>query len=294
MKHSGYISIIGKPNVGKSTLMNCLLGKKVSITSNKPQTTRHRILGIKTTSTAQMIFVDTPGLHRTHRNEINRVMNRAARSALGDVDVILFVIEAMHWDDDDTAVLKQLSVLSLPIILVVNKIDEIKNKLTLLPFIESLAAKMDFKKIIPVSAKTGVQIEELEKTIESLLPQDGDLFPPEQFTDRSNRFIAAEFVREKLMRSLGDELPYELTVTIEAMEEEEKIIKIAVIIWVAKDSQKSIVIGKNGSMLKQIGIQARKDLELYFGKKVLLKSWVKVKANWSDDQRSLRELGYDE
>ena len=203
-KHSGYVAIIGKPNVGKSTLMNYLLGKKISITSNKPQTTRHRIIGIKNTQTAQIVFVDTPGLHRINKYEINKVMNRAARSALEDVDVILFVIEAMRWDEEDAAVLKQLKALSLPIILVVNKIDDVKNKLALLPFIETISSHMDFKKIIPVSAKTGLQVDELEKAIESLLPHEGDLFPPEQFTDRSDRFIAAEFVREKLMRSLGD------------------------------------------------------------------------------------------
>lgn len=294
-KKSGYVSIIGKPNVGKSTLMNYFLGKKLSITSNKPQTTRHRILGIKNTDSAQIVFVDTPGLHLTHHaNEINRVMNRAARSALSDVDVILFMIEAMRWDAEDAAVLKQLKHLSLPIILVINKIDEIKNKAELLPFMENLAKQMDFKQVIPVSAKTGMQMDDLEKAIESLLPQQGDLFPPEQFTDRSDRFIAAEFVREKLMRLLGDEIPYQLTVTVDAMEEEEHIIKIAVTIWVEKETQKAIVIGKNGEMLKEVGIKARQDLELYFGKKVLLKSWVKVKENWSDDVKSVHDFGIDE
>ncbi|HLB56656.1 MAG TPA: GTPase Era [Coxiellaceae bacterium] len=295
MKKSGYVSIIGKPNVGKSTLMNYFLGKKLSITSSKPQTTRHRILGIKNTDTAQIVFVDTPGLHITHNsNEINRAMNRAARSALSDVDIILFVIEAMRWDAEDAAVLKQLKQLSLPVILVINKIDEIKNKAELLPFMENLAKQMDFKKVIPISAKTGLQVDDLEKTIETLLPHEGDLFPPEQFTDRSDRFVAAEFVREKLMRLLGDEIPYQLAVTVDALEEDENIIKIAVTIWVAKESQKSIVIGKNGEILKQVGTQARKDLEIYFGKKVLLKSWVKVKDNWSDDARSVHDFGIDE
>ncbi|EKD76767.1 MAG: GTPase Era [uncultured bacterium] len=293
-KPSGYVSIIGKPNVGKSTLMNYFLQKKISITSSKPQTTRHRILGIKTSESSQIVFVDTPGLHLDHKqHEMNRVMNRAARSALQDVDVILFVIEAMQWDEDDAAVLRQLKVLSLPVILVINKIDEIKNKLTLLPFMENLSKQMDFKKVVPISAKTGLQVDELEKTIETFLPHEGNLFPPEQFTDRSDRFIAAEFVREKLMRLLGDEIPYQLAVTVEAMEEDDNIAKISVIIWVSRDSQKSIVIGKNGEVLKQVGIQARKDLELYFGKKVLLKSWVKVKENWSDDARSLTEFGIE-
>lgn len=291
---SGYVAIIGKPNVGKSTLMNYFLQKKISITSNKPQTTRHRILGIKTSESSQIIFVDTPGLHLDHKqHEMNRVMNRAARSALADVDVILFVIEAMRWDEDDAAVLRQLKVLSLPVILVINKIDEIKNKVELLPFMENLSKQMDFKKVVPISAKTGLQVDELEKTIETFLPHEGNLFPPEQFTDRSDRFIAAEFVREKLMRLLGEEIPYQLAVTVEAMEEDENIVKISVIVWVSKDSQKSIVIGKKGDVLKQVGIQARKDLELYFGKKVLLKSWVKVKENWSDDARSLQDFGIE-
>jgi GTP-binding protein Era len=293
LKKSGYIAIIGKPNVGKSTLMNYLLGKKISITSSKPQTTRHRILGIKTTDDAQMVFVDTPGLHQDHKREMNRVINRVARTTLGEVDVVLFLIEALRWDSEDEAVLKQLKSLSLPIILVINKIDEVKNKLELLPFIEKFSQQKEFKKIIPISAKTGLQVEELEKTITEYLPHEGDLFPPEQFTDRSDRFIAAEFVREQLMRLLGDEIPYELAVTVEAMEEEDHIVKISVIIWVSRDTQKSIVIGKGGEMLKKVGIQARKELEIYFNKKVLLKTWVKVKENWSDDARAITEFGID-
>ncbi|OGT42549.1 MAG: GTPase Era [Gammaproteobacteria bacterium RIFCSPHIGHO2_12_FULL_40_19] len=292
-KRFGTIAIIGKPNVGKSTLMNYFLGEKISITSSKPQTTRHRILGIKTTDTSQIVFVDTPGLHQDHKREINRVMNRAARGVIEEVDAVLFLIEAMHWDNDDAAVLRQLKALSIPVILVINKIDEIKNKLELLPFIENLSKQMDFKKIVPISAKTGLQVDELEKTLETFLPHEGEMYPAEQLTDRSDRFIATEFVREKLMRLLGDEIPYELAVTIEAMEEDEDIIKISVIIWVARETQKSIVIGKQGSVLKQVGIQARKDLEFYFQKKVLLKSWVKVKENWSDDQRSIQDFGIE-
>jgi len=288
---SGYVAIIGKPNVGKSTLMNYFLGKKISITSRKPQTTRHRILGIKTTDAAQIVFVDTPGLHLEQKHEMNRVMNSAARNVLGEVDVVLFLIEAMRWDAEDASVLRQLKALSIPVILVINKIDEIKQKVELLPFMENLAKQMDFKKVVPISAKTGLQVDDLEKIIIELLPHEGNLFPPEQFTDRSDRFIASEFVREKLMRLLGDELPYELTVTVEAMEEEDDIMKISVVIWVGRETQKAIVIGKNGSVLKEVGTQARKDLEIYFGKKVLLKSWVKVKSNWSDDVRALTDFG---
>lgn len=290
---SGYVAIIGKPNVGKSTLMNYFLGKKISITSRKPQTTRHRILGIKTTDAAQIVFVDTPGLHFEQKHEINRIMNRAARNALSEADVVLFLIEAMRWDSADASVLRQLKEIQLPIILVVNKIDEIKQKTELLPFIENLSKQFNFKNIIPISAKTGLQVPELEKIITQLLPHTGNLFSPEQFTDQSDRFIAAEFMREKLMRLLGDEVPYELTVTIEAMEEEDNIIKISAIIWVARETQKAIVIGKNGSVLKEAGTQARKELEEYFSKKILLKSWVKVKSNWLDDERALHDLDFN-
>ncbi|MCX7121314.1 MAG: GTPase Era [Gammaproteobacteria bacterium] len=293
VKSSGYVAIIGKPNVGKSTLMNYFLGKKISITSRKPQTTRHRILGIKTTEDAQIVFVDTPGLHLKQKHEMNRVMNSAARNVLGEVDIVLFLIEAMRWDSEDASVLRQLKALSIPVILVINKIDDIKHKEELLPFMENLAKQMDFKTLVPISAKTGLQVDDLENTIIKLLPHEGNLFPPEQFTDRSDRFIASEFVREKLMRLLGDEIPYELAVTVEAMEEEDDIMKISVIIWVGRETQKSIVIGKNGAVLKEAGTQARKDLEIYFGKKVLLKSWVKVKSNWSDDARALTDFGID-
>lgn len=293
-KKFGTVAIIGKPNVGKSTLMNYILGQKISITSNKPQTTRHRILGIKTTDTMQVAFIDTPGLHQNQKHEMNRVMNRAARATLEEVDVILFLVEAMRWDQEDAAVLRQLKSLSLPVILVINKIDDVKQKEALLPFIENLSKQMTFKKIIPISAKTGLQVDELERMIETLLPHEGELFPAEQITDRSDRFIAAEFVREKLMRALGEEIPYELTVTVDAMEEEADIVKISVIIWVARESQKSIVIGKGGEVLKNVGIQARRELEQHFEKKVLLKSWVKVKDNWSDDARALQDLGLSE
>lgn len=289
----GTIAIIGKPNVGKSTLMNYILGKKISITSRKPQTTRHRILGIKTTDHVQVAYVDTPGLHQNYKQEMNRVMNRVAKSALDEVDAVLFMIEAMRWDFQDAAVLKQLKTLKIPVILVVNKIDEIKNKAELLPFIDNLSKQMDFAKIFLISAKTGLQVDDLQKTIETFLPHEGDFFPPEQLTDRSERFIAAEFVREKLMRSLGEELPYELTVTIDALEEDKKIVRIAAVIWVARDGQKAIVIGEAGRALKKVGTAARKSLEEYFDKKVLLKLWVKVKENWSDDARALKEFGIE-
>jgi len=294
IKKSGYVAIIGKPNVGKSTLMNFILGKKLSITSRKPQTTRHRILGVKTAGDTQVVYLDTPGLHQDQKKLMNRIMNRAAMSTLEEVDVILLMVEALRWDDADEDALKKLKSLSIPVILVVNKIDRVKDKEQLLPFIKMLSAKFEFKNIFPVSAKTGVQVNELESVITSLLPSDVPFFPPEQFTDRSDKFIVTEFVREKLMRSLGDELPYETAVTIEAFEEDEKIVKIAALIWVNRSSQKPIVIGKGGEILKLVGTQARHDLETYFDKKVLLKLWVKVKSGWSDDARSLQSFGYDE
>ncbi|OGT26013.1 MAG: GTPase Era [Gammaproteobacteria bacterium RIFCSPLOWO2_02_FULL_42_14] len=275
---SGYIAIIGKPNVGKSTLMNYLLGKKISIVSRKPQTTRHRILGIKTTDTTQMVFVDTPGLHGNQTREANRVMNRVARMALFEVDIILFLIEPLRWDADDDLVLQQLKRIEKPVILVINKIDTVKHKEILLPFMENLAKQFMFEKIIPIAAKTGLQVGELESIIEKLLPQEGNLFPPEQWTDRSNQFIASEFVREPLMKLLGDEIPYELSVVTETFTEEKKLIRICAVIYVPKPSQKSIVIGKGGSVLKKVGTEARFNLEAYFEKKVFLKLWVKVGA----------------
>lgn len=293
-KFFGTIAIIGQPNVGKSTLLNHILGKKISITSRKPQTTRHRILGIKTTENTQVIYVDTPGLHQQYKREMNRIMNRVAKHTLSEVDAILFLIDALHFDHEDQAILQLLQSVQIPVILVINKIDTIKNKAELLPFIENLSKQFTFSHIFPMTAKSPIQVAELEKTIAAYLPHEGELFPKEQITDRSDRFVAAEFIREKLMRTLGDELPYELTVTIEAFEENAKMVRIGALIWVAKESQKPIVIGRGGAGLKSIGTQARQSLEAYFEKKVLLKLWVKVKENWSDDERALREFGVDE
>jgi len=294
IKKSGYIAIIGKPNVGKSTLMNYILGRKVSITSRKPQTTRNRILGIKTTDTMQVVYVDTPGLHYDHKRPMNKLMNKSAKNTLSEVDAVLFLIEALTWDASDNAVLKYLQDLKIPVVLVINKIDQVKQKGELLPFIEKLSSAYPFATIVPVSAKTGLQVEDLENTISTFLPHEGDLYPPEQFTDKSDRFMAAEFVREKLMRKLGDEIPYEIAVTIEALEESKKIVKISALIWVAKEGQKAIVIGNGGEVLKSVGVEARSDLEAYFDKKVLLKLWVKVKSGWSEDVRALKEFGLDD
>lgn len=288
----GYVAIVGRPNVGKSTLLNKLLGQKISITAHKPQTTRHRILGIKTDEHAQIIYVDTPGIHGNAKVALNRYMNRAATASINDVDVILFVVEASFWTEQDEFVLKKLSTVEAPVILVLNKLDSLKEKEKLLPHLQMLADKMKFAQLIPVSARTGEGVVELESAVVALLPASDAFFPEDQITDRSERFLAAEFVREKLMRSLGEEVPYGLTVEIERFEARDKLTTIHAVIWVARPGHKGIVIGKGGSLLKRVGEQARKDMEQAFGCKVFLQLWVKVKEGWADDERALRSLGY--
>lgn len=272
----GFVAILGRPNVGKSTLLNRLLGKKISITSRKPQTTRQRILGVKTMDNVQIAYVDTPGLHVHEKFAEHRYLNRAARSILGEVDLILFVIDAKRWHEEDNWILEQLKGVGLPVVLAVNKIDQIKPRAKLLPFIEKVGALFDFTAIVPISAEKGDQLDVLEKTIVSHLPEGSPGFPPDQWTDCNDRFMATEILREKLFRQLGEELPYSVEVTIDAFEETDTLIKIAAIIWVKKDSQKAIVIGKAGGHLKEIATRARMDMERYFEKKVFLKPWVKV------------------
>jgi len=288
----GYVAIVGRPNVGKSTLLNKLLGQKISITAHKPQTTRHRILGIRTDERAQIIYVDTPGIHGNVKVALNRYMNRAATTSINDVDVILFVIEASNWNEQDEFVLKMLSETDVPVILVLNKLDKVKQKEKMLPQLEELAKKINFAQLVPVSARTGDGIEALESAVISLLPPSVPLFPEDQITDRSERFLAAEFIREKLMRSLGEEVPYALTVEIERFEDQGNLKTIHAVIWVSRPGHKGIVIGKGGSLLKRIGEQARKDMERAFDCKVFLQLWVKVKEGWADDERALRSLGY--
>ena len=290
--HCGYVAIVGRPNVGKSTLLNRLVGQKISITAHKPQTTRHRILGIKTTPTAQMVFVDTPGIHQGVGKAMNKYMNRAASGAITDVDVILFLVDGLKWTDEDEFVLKQVKASQHPVILVINKADHITDKPRLLPHLELLSQKMDFAGIIPVSALKGDAVETLEKQVIALLPELAAFFPEDQVTDRSERFLAAELVREKLMRSLGQELPYATTVEIEKFEVVNGVRRIAAVIWVEREGQKAIIIGKQGQLLKRLGMQARKDMEEMFDGKVYLQLWVKVKQGWSDDERALRSLGY--
>jgi GTP-binding protein Era len=288
----GFVAIVGRPNVGKSTLMNAILGQKISITSHKPQTTRHRILGIKTTEAFQAVYVDTPGLHVHAKKAMNRYMNRAAASTIGDVDVVLFVVEAGAWTEEDDNVLEHVKQHTGPVVLVVNKVDEVADKGQLLPLMQQLAARTGFDEVVPVSARTGDNVERVESVVADKLSVGEPMFPEDQVTDRSERFLAAELVREKLMRNLGQELPYSLTVEIEQFKEEEDRLYIGALIWVERDSQKGIVIGKGGAMLKRVGQHARGDMERLFGQKVFLELWVKVKSGWSDDERLLRNLGY--
>ena len=288
----GYVSIVGRPNVGKSTLLNHILGQKLSITSRKPQTTRHRILGIVSRDNVQVIYVDTPGIHGEERKAINRYMNRAATSALRDVDVVLFVIDALKWTTDDELVLEKLKTSKLPVILVINKVDTVDDKAAILPLIEKLSQRMAFVDVLPVSALRGHNLEELHSAVGKRLPLSPPFFDEGQITDRSQRFLAAEMVREKIMRQLGEEIPYELTVEIEEFKKEGKLLRISACILVEREGQKKIVIGDGGSRLKLIGTEARLDMVKMFDSKIMLALWVKVKGGWSDDERALKSLGY--
>jgi GTP-binding protein Era len=292
----GYVAIVGRPNVGKSTLLNHVLGQKISITSRKPQTTRHRVMGIKTEGANQTIFVDTPGLHKSTDSEkaINRYMNRAASSTINDVDVVVFVVERGKWTDEDEWVLQKLEYVNCPVVLVINKVDQIKDKSTLLPFLQNCATKRKFAEIIPLSALTDANLDPLESCLTRFLPLQQHLFPEDQVTDRSSRFMAAELVREKIMRQLGDEIPYAMTVEIEQFKDSGKSLHIHALILVEREGQKRIVIGNKGSRLRLIGQEARLDMEAMFERKVMLKLWVKVKSGWSDDERALRSLGYSD
>jgi GTP-binding protein Era len=290
---SGYVSIIGRPNVGKSTLINHILGQKLCITSRRPQTTRHRLLGIKTTEHSQLIYVDTPGIHSDGKKAMNRYMNRAAASSIDDVDVILFVIEGTRWTEEDARILKRLeSDAKVPVILVANKVDKIENKDNLLPQLQTISERFDFASVIPISARKGINLTALQDEIANLVPEGEMIFDEDQLTDRSSRFLAGEMVREKLFRHLGQELPYSLTVEIEQFEEEDGLYRISAVIYVERSGQKSIVIGKGGELLKTVGKDARLDMEKLFGCKVFLQLWVKVREGWSDNERMLKNLGY--
>ena len=290
----GYVAIVGRPNVGKSTLLNHVLGQKLAITSRKPQTTRNQVLGIKTEDDCQIIFVDTPGLHQAEARAINRYMNRAASSAIRDVDVIVMVVDRTAWTDEDEWVLQRVRQAALPTLLVVNKVDLLENKQLLLPHLQALAEKMPEATIVPLSALRGQNLDALEGEIRQRLPQSTHFFPEDQITDRSQRFLAAEMVREKIMRQLGDELPYAVAVEIEEFRQEGAILNISALILVERDGQKRILIGEGGGRLRSIGTDARRDMERLFDSKVMLRLWVKVKSGWSDDERALRSLGYDD
>ncbi len=293
-KRCGTIAIVGRPNVGKSTLLNRIMGQKVSITSRKPQTTRHQILGINTRDEAQFIYVDTPGLHKENKKALNRYMNYAALSALPGVDVVLWVVEALQWQEQDEWIAEQLKKLDQTIILAVNKIDRVKDRAELLPFLQKIEAMGHFASIIPISVKRDEQLDTLQSTIEKYLPEGEFQFPEDQLSDKNDRFMAAEIVREKLMRFLGQEIPYATTVTIEVFKDTGKMLQIAAVVWVEKSNQKAIVIGKQGQRLKEIATQARLDMERTFAQKVALKVWVKVKGGWTDNDKLLGELGYKE
>ena len=291
---SGYVALVGRPNVGKSTLMNQILGQKLSIVTAKPQTTRQRISGIKTDNDGQVVYVDTPGIHRVGKKALNRFMNRIARASFLDVDLVLFLVEAGRWTDEDEAVARSLRNIDIPVCLVVNKIDSLSDKSELLGFVDQRAAIGNYEEVFLVSALKGDGVESLEKAISKLLPFSRPLYDEDQLTDRSERFLAAEFIREQLMQRLHKEIPYALTVEIESFERTSKLLRIGAVIWVERDSQKGIVIGKRGEALKQASSRARKALEAFFGEKVFLETWVRVSKNWSNDDRLLKKLGYDE
>lgn len=288
----GYVALIGRPNAGKSTLLNHLIGQKISITSRRAQTTRHRIHGIKTGDFGQIIYVDTPGIHGGGKRAMNRYMNRTASNVLLGVDVIVWLVDQWTWHPENELVLEQLQNAHCPVILAVNKVDQCEQKDKLLPFMEDAAKRFNFAEIIPMSALRGVNRDVLEKKIIDLLPEGQPIYPDDQITDRSERFMAAEIVREKLIRSLGQEVPHAISVEIEKYQEKEGVVHIHALIWVERDGQKVIVIGKQGEVLKKVGQRAREDLEEMLEQPVYLKLWVKVKKGWSDNERALLSLGY--
>ncbi|MBY7791398.1 GTPase Era [Vibrio fluvialis] len=293
-QHCGFVAIVGRPNVGKSTLLNNILGQKISITSRKPQTTRHRIMGVDTDGDYQAIYVDTPGLHIEEKRAINRLMNRAASSSLSDVNLVFFVVEGTHWTADDEMVLNKLKNANFPVVLCVNKVDNVKDRNEVMLHMMELSNKMGFVDVVPISAKLGKNFDVLRKHVRDHLPKAVHHFPEEYVTDRSQRFMASEIIREKLMRFTGEELPYSVTVEIERFDynPETDGFHINALILVERIGQKKMVIGNKGEKIKTIGTQARLDMEELFGRKVYLETWVKVKSGWADDERALRSLGY--
>ena len=291
--YCGYIALVGRPNVGKSTLLNRILEQKVSITSRKPQTTRHSILGIRTLGDYQFVYVDTPGIHQGSKKIMNRMMNKTATNVLRDVDAVGFVVDGTHWDDEDEYVLQLIQHVKVPCFLLVNKVDKITDKTKLLPWIENIRQRYPFTAIIPLSAKTGVQVDTLQAQLQAVLPEGPHLFGDDRVTDRSSRFLCAELLREKIFRFCGQELPYSTTVDIESYKDEGAVIRIHALILVDKDNHKRMIIGDKGSKLKEMASSARVEMEKLLGKKVFLLCWCKVKSGWSDNERLLKQLGYD-
>ncbi len=290
----GYAAIVGRPNVGKSTLLNALIGVRLAITSHKAQTTRHSILGVKSLTQGQIIYVDTPGIHERHDNAMNRYLNRTARTALLDVDVLVFVVEALRWTREDEKVLEMIREQSVPTLLAVNKVDKIPQKEALLPYLSELATRYDFREIIPLSAKKGQNLQQLETAVIQALPEAANFYPEDQLTDRPEKFFAAEMVREQVTRRYAKELPYAVSVEIERFEEKDGRYLINAVIWVEKPGQKGIIIGKEGQALKEVATQARKAMQAFFDCKVHLEVWVKVKKSWSSDEAALVRLGYSD
>jgi GTP-binding protein Era len=288
----GYVAIVGRPNVGKSTLLNRLLGQKLAITSHKAQTTRHALMGIKTGGRGQAVFIDTPGIHQRGGDALNRYLNRTARAAMGDVDLVLFVVEALRFTKEDAQALQAVAGAAAPVIGVVNKIDRVTDKQRLLPYLQSLAARHQFHDLVPVSAATGDQMELLERLVMNALPEGPNLFPPDQLTDRPERFFAAELLREQLTQRYGEELPYRSSVEIERFEESNGRYRVSAVVWVERSGQKVIIIGTRGLALKAAARQARLEMQKLFGCPVHLEVWVKVKKSWSGDEAALASLGY--
>lgn len=291
---SGLVTLIGRPNVGKSTLVNRLVGAKVSITSRRPQTTRHRILGIKTDKDSQIVYVDTPGLHATRASGIDRYMGRITSGSVDGVDLVALVVSADGWRTEDDPALALAKASQAPAILVVNKVDLLDDRAQLLPLIESSASKASFADIVPVSARTRSNLDELERAIAKHLPEQPPIYPTDQLTDRSERFLAGELVREQVFNAYGQEVPYASTVQIEQFKRTKGKLRVDAVIWVEKDGQKAILIGKNGARLKEVGTRARRAMETFFGGHVYLGLWVKVREGWSDDETALRRFGYED
>lgn len=291
---AGTIAVLGRPNVGKSTLVNALVGAKISIVSPRPQTTRHRLLGIATFPDGQLMLVDTPGIHGAQKRAMNRMMNRAARGAVEGVDAALLVIEAGRWEDDDALAYQALKASNVPCVLVINKVDKVPDKGKLLPFIAEVTAEREFASVYPLSALKKKGLDGLVKTLLALMPESAAHYADDEITDRSERFLAGELVREQLMLRLGEELPYSTTVEIEKFELDGEMLRIAAVVWVEREGQKPIVIGKGGTRLKAISTGARIGMEGLFGRKVFLETWCRVREGWSDDEAALRRFGYSD